>query len=81
MGGSTLVSYPGVCMHVSLPVVVANLTSLSEIVDEGDGAVEVCVQLNHRPIDIIITATLTTQSLTATGIRNSHSTSTSDTLT
>ncbi len=53
-------------------VIMASLTSLSGMVDEDDGAVEVCVQLNHRPIDTIVTATLTTQPLTATGIRNSH---------
>ncbi len=58
-------------------VIVASLTSLSGMVDEDDGAVEVCVQLNHRPLDTIVTAILTTQHLTATGIRNSHGVCTS----
>ena len=53
-------------------VIGASLTSLSGMVDEDDGAVEVCVQLNHRPINTIVTATLTTQPLTATGLLNSH---------
>ncbi len=49
----------------------ASLTSLNEMVDEDNGAVKVCVQLNHRPMDTIVTATLATQPLTAIG-KNTH---------
>ena len=66
-----IVCYREVCF-LSHAVIVASLTSLSGMVDENNGAVEMCVQLNHRPIDTIVTAILTTQPLTATGIRNSH---------
>ncbi len=38
------------------------------MVDEGEGAVEVCAQLNHSPEGTIVTVTLTTQADTATGI-------------
>ncbi len=46
----------------------AELVTLSPMVYENEGAVEICVQLDHLPVGSIVTVALTTQPLTATGI-------------
>ncbi len=52
-------------------VIKVTMTMFDVMVDEDMGAVEVCAQLDHRPEGIIVSATLTTQPLTATGINDS----------
>ncbi|XP_064390869.1 uncharacterized protein LOC135338715 isoform X3 [Halichondria panicea] len=47
-------------------VVLAELVTLSPMVYENEGAVEICVQLDHLPVGSIVTVALTTQPLIAT---------------
>lgn len=55
-------------IHFLFPVIVVSLLSPYLSVEEGNGAVEVCVQLNHRPEGTIVSVVLTTQPLSADGM-------------